>query len=110
MDGDRHPSDTSQHQVVKFRPRTSSRPPTPAVRGLGRYFRQPAADDLGELEADQPDDFRQRMAMNVVALVFTMVLTAAGIWLALKIADLRSTQDCVLMGRRDCAHVSSPAN
>jgi hypothetical protein len=33
---------------------------------------------------------------------------AAGIWLAMSIADLRKTQDCVLMGRPDCARISSP--
>ena len=35
-------------------------------------------------------------------------LTAVGIWLAVSIADLRKTQDCVLMGRRDCARIAVP--
>jgi len=26
----------------------------------------------------------------------------------MSIADLRRTQDCVLMGRRDCVHISTP--
>jgi len=26
----------------------------------------------------------------------------------MRIADLRKTQDCVLMGRRDCAHITAP--
>jgi len=26
----------------------------------------------------------------------------------MSIADLRKTQDCVLMGRRDCARISAP--
>ena len=43
---------------------------------------------------------------NVAALAFTVALTAIGIWLAVSIADLRKTQDCVLMGRRDCARIS----
>ena len=43
------------------------------------------------------------MLANMAAFAFTVALTAIGIWLAMSIADLRKTQDCVLMGRRDCA-------
>ena len=39
--------------------------------------------------------------------LITVALTAIGIWLAVSIADLRKTQDCVLMGRRDCARIST---
>ena len=74
-----------EHVVVKFRPRTSAHPPG---------------------HRDEPDDFRYRMLANVAALAFTVALTAIGIWLAMSIADLRKTQDCVLMGRRDCARIS----
>ena len=68
----------------------------------------PAANDLSRYERprDEGDDFRHRMLANVAALAFTVALTAIGIWLAVSIADLRKTQDCVLMGRRDCARIS----
>ena len=59
--------------------------------------------------ADEPDDFRHRMLANVAAFAFTVALTAIGIWLAMSIADLRRTQDCVLMGRRDCVRISDAA-
>jgi hypothetical protein len=96
-----------EHVVLKFRPRTSARPPgereeadpakaLPAVNDLSRY----------ERPRDEGDDFRHRMLANVAALAFTVALTAIGIWLAVSIADLRKTQDCVLMGRRDCARIS----
>ena len=67
------------------------------------------ADDLSRFERarDEPDDFRHRMLANLAAFAFTVALTAIGIWLAVSIADLRKTQDCVLMGRRDCANISS---
>ena len=67
------------------------------------------ANDLSRYERrrDEPDDFRHRMLANVAALAFTVALTAIGIWLAMSIADLRKTQDCVLMGRRDCARISA---
>jgi hypothetical protein len=96
-----------EHVVLKFRPRTSAHPP-------GRHEQPtppgalPAANDLScyEQPRDEPDDFRHRMLANVAALAFTIALTAIGIWLAMSIADLRRTQDCVLMGRRDCARIS----
>jgi len=96
-----------EHVVLKFRPRTSAHPPgrredpapahpLPAANALSRY----------ERPREEPDDFRHRMLANVAALAFTIALTAIGIWLAMSIADLRRTQDCVLMGRRDCARIS----
>ena len=108
-----------EHVVVKFRPRTSAHPPghrnEPGHRDepveqahSGATHSGPAAKDLSRYERppDEPDDFRPRMLANVAALAFTVALTAIGIWLAMSIADLRRTQDCVLMGRRDCARIS----
>jgi len=116
-----------EHVVLKFRPRPSAHPP------VGREESDPAktsntktsnlktpntktpdtsasaaANDLSRYERprDEGDDFRHRMLANVAALAFTVALTAIGIWLAVSIADLRKTQDCVLMGRRDCARIS----
>jgi len=66
--------------------------------------------DLSRYEQPRtgPDDFRHRMLANIAALAFTIALTAIGIWLAVSIADLRRTQDCVLMGRRDCVKITTP--
>ena len=96
-----------EHVVLKFRPRTSDHPPTRREQADPAKA-QPAASDLSRYERprDEPDDFRHRMLANVAALAFTVALTAIGIWLAVSIADLRKTQDCVLMGRRDCARIS----
>jgi hypothetical protein len=111
-----------EHVVLKFRPRTSAHPPsgreepdpakTPNTKALNTKTSNtnttPAANDLSRYERprDEGDDFRHRMLANVAALAFTVALTAIGIWLAVSIADLRKTQDCVLMGRRDCARIS----
>lgn len=101
-----------EHRVLKFRPRTMVRPPERGYPGEQRLGDDAKAEpgDLSRYEQarDEPDDFRQRMLANVAALAFTVALTAVGIWLAMSIADLRSTQDCVLMGRRDCARISTP--
>jgi hypothetical protein len=102
-----------EHRVLKFRPRTAVQPPGrrgysggPALKENERH----EPNDLSRYEQarDEPDDFRHRMLANIAALAFTVALTAVGIWLAMSIADLRKTQDCVLMGRHDCARISTP--
>jgi hypothetical protein len=80
-------------------------------RGQAQPQDHQAADDLSRYERvrdDERDDFRHRMLANIAAFAFTVALTAVGLWLAVSIADLRRTQDCVLEGRRDCARISSP--
>ena len=96
-----------EHRVLKFQPRTLAHPP--GRPGDQEHPRQ-EPNDLARYERDrnEPDDFRHRMLANVAAFAFTVALTAIGIWLAMSIADLRKTQDCVLMGRRDCARISTP--
>jgi hypothetical protein len=102
-----------EHRVLKFRPRTLAQPPgrrSEAGREASRDDVRPEANDLSRYERtrEEPDDFRHRMLANMAAFAFTVALTAIGIWLAISIADLRKTQDCVLMGRRDCARISAP--
>jgi hypothetical protein len=102
-----------EHRVLKFRPRTTSHPPLQRTRSItetSHRDERSEPNDLSRYERvrDEPDDFRHRMLANTAAFAFTVALTAIGIWLAMSIADLRKTQDCVLMGRRDCAQISSP--
>jgi len=105
-------SEDEEHRVLRFVPRTSATPPhhptTPASQIPQNAA--PAASDLSRYEQapDEPDDFRHRMLANMAAFAFTAVLVGLGIWLAVSIADLRKTQDCVLMGRRDCARIAAP--
>jgi hypothetical protein len=100
-----------EHRVLQFRPRNAAHAPRP--RDLGIHAPEqdgrPEPNDLSryERERDEPDDFRHRMLANIAALAFTVALTAVGIWLAMSIADLRKSQDCALMGRRDCARIST---
>jgi hypothetical protein len=102
-----------EHRVIQFRPRNPAQPP--AWRGNTAV--QPKHQDTApepldlsryEQPREEPDDFRHRMLANIAAFAFTVALTAIGIWLAISIADLRRTQDCVLMGRRDCVRISNP--
>jgi hypothetical protein len=102
-----------EHRVLQFRPRGSHHPTTRPTNLVARprqhHDSKPEPLDLSRYEhpREEPDDFRHRMLANIAAFAFTVALTAIGIWLAMSIADLRRTQDCVLMGRRDCVHIST---
>lgn len=89
-------------RVIKFTPRTRST--APAQHGALRpdIEAKGSAGPVNHPHSDQ-DEFRHRMLTNLAAFVFTAGLTAAGIWLAVSIAELRQTQDCVLAGHRNCA-------
>jgi hypothetical protein len=101
-----------EHRVVPFRPRSASQrraavgggPPVP-LHPRDQVAPEPLDLSRYELPRDEPDDFRHRILANIAAFAFTVALTAIGIWLAMSIADLRKTQDCVLTGRRDCARI-----
>ena len=103
-----------EHRVLQFRPRNPAL--TPGWRkDLSAQARPEEAreepNDLSRYERprDEPDDFHHRMLANIAAFAFTVALTAIAIWLAMSIADLRRTQDCVLMGRHDCVRISAPS-
>ncbi|WFU69537.1 MULTISPECIES: hypothetical protein [unclassified Bradyrhizobium] len=104
-------SSDDEHRVLQFRPRNSPSPTVHRGSGTVQPLRvTPEQLDLSRYEQPrtEPDDFRHRMLANIAALAFTVALTAIGIWLAVSIADLRRTQDCVLMGRRDCVKITTP--
>jgi hypothetical protein len=126
-------SSDGEHRVLQFRPRTQthvsgphsshvsgshvsgshvSGPPIPGqLRNLIDPIEQGGlAKDLSHYERDreEPDDYRHRMLANIAAFAFTVALISIGIWLAMSIANLRRTQDCVLMGLRDCVRISAP--
>ena len=107
-------SSDEEHRVLEFRPRASG----PRSRLSGQNLSGHAQpkhdwhepDDLAryERDRDEVDNFRHRMLANLAAFAFTVALTAVGLWLAMSIADLRRTQDCVLMGRHDCVRINVP--
>ncbi|QUS39399.1 hypothetical protein RPMA_11535 [Tardiphaga alba] len=98
-----------EHRVLRFVPRTSETLPQHPTAPESRTALNPAGDlSRYTASANEPDDFRHRMLANSAAVAFTALLVGAGIWLAITIADLRKTQDCVLMGRRDCARIATP--
>ncbi len=101
-----------EHRVLQFRPRSPAhprrlRPDSSAPPDRDETPPEPLDLSRYERPREEPDDFRHRMLANIAAFAFTVALTAIGIWLAMSIADLRKTQDCVLMGRRNCGHITT---
>jgi hypothetical protein len=96
--------DTSEHEsrILPFRRRGAL---------LTRDVRhRPLVPDLKKFEEtpEQPDDFKHRMLMNGLGLAVTALLVVCGIWIADVMAHMRKDQDCVLMGRPNCAHINVP--
>jgi hypothetical protein len=98
MSSDQKSSSGDDNRVVSFRrggAATRPRPATPTpVEDLAKYE-----------DHESPDDYRNRMIVNVAAFVFVVALVGAGLWLADTMARMRKDQDCVLSGRRGCSPV-----
>jgi hypothetical protein len=96
--------DTSEHegQILPFRPRgsllTRNVPRPPVVPDLTKFEETP----------EQPDDYKHRMLMNALGLAVTVLLVVGGVWIADVMAHMRKDQDCVLMGRKNCAQINIP--
>lgn len=105
------PESEEEHVVLQFRPRDRTGPAKhrpPANAADARLPDKTEGPSPPPTPHDQPDDFRHRMLSNAAAIAFTIALIAIGLWLAKNITDLRNIQDCVQMGLRGCAHISTP--
>jgi hypothetical protein len=96
--------DDEKGRVLPFRRHGQARPQVPPrapdespVEDIAKYAR-----------GEDGDNYRQRMINNSLAFAFCVLLVAIGVWLASSIAEMRRNQDCVLSGRRNCAHVTAP--
>lgn len=103
-----HPvASNDEHRVLRFRPRTLERAPRREAAGFGHIQNGPDGLARYARGTESAEEYRHRMLTNLAAAAFAVVLALIGIWLAMRLADLRETQDCVLMGRRDCAHINA---
>lgn len=94
-------------RILQFRSRADARVRFPSlVRSEGADGPSPISD-LSEFE-QTPDNYGQRMIANALAFAFTVALMVTGIWLADSMVEVRKKQDCALMGRHDCAQITSP--
>jgi hypothetical protein len=102
------PPNRETGHIVRFRPRGAGASGWrwPPQRQMSA---EPPVASLVKLQrAEGEDDYRHRMAMNVLALLVTTLLVIVGLWLALSIAEMVKNQDCFLQGRRNCEHIVVP--
>ena len=98
--------DEEKGRILLFRPRIP-RARNDNVR-RPRPLRSPV-DDLSKYERNRDDDhYRHRMVNNLLAFAVLSLIVYCGIWLANTMAQLRADQDCVLMGRTNCAPIKVP--
>jgi hypothetical protein len=72
-------------RVIQFRPRMGTLSRSRRGKAFIRNFEQDYSPvpDLAKYECQESDDeYRHRMIVNAVALVFTSLLIFAGVWLA----------------------------
>ena len=98
--------DEEKGHVVLFRPRV----PRARNDNLRRPDqRRSPVDDLSKYEQDRDsDNYRRRMVNNLLAFAVLSLIVYCGIWLANTMAQLRTDQDCALMGRSNCAPIKLP--
>lgn len=109
MGSDPKKGDEDRGQVLQFRPR--KQPPPAAVQAFSNLATDESpVRDVGHYNraGQEADDYGHRMKMNALAVVALLVLIAGGMWIVDTMAQIRRDQDCVLMGRRNCAGVSTP--
>ena len=108
MKSDEPPEPPEMGRVLRFEPRRkTARPndrlstplsgPSP-VESLEKYSR--AREDS--------EDYRYRMRANLAAIVLVGLLIWCGYWLFNTLAEMRKVQDCILMGRTNCAPINVP--
>lgn len=95
-----HPTSTSD-KVVNIRTRRPFHPASHHVEPPNEEFDKFAQND-------EPDDFKHRMVVNLIAFAFVAALVASALWLADSLATMRKDQDCVLSGKRGCTQVETP--
>lgn len=92
-------------QVLQFQLRRRA----PAARPRPNVGNPEPLDDLARYEQeDLHINYRQRMLMNVMAVMIVAALVGAGVWIADTIEDMQKAQDCVMQGRQNCAPIEMP--
>jgi hypothetical protein len=59
--------------------------------------------------SDPGESDRDRRATNIFLLVMFVVIAGSGIWLAKAMVDARKADECIALGRRNCAPIEVPA-
>jgi hypothetical protein len=101
-------------RILRFTPRLKRRKdsvPSPRDAARQNGLSGGVTDDLRRfIVRDDPDDYRHRMVLNGVVLGLVVTLVCGALWIGNTLIEVRKTQDCVLSGKRNCAHINVPPN
>jgi hypothetical protein len=101
----------ADHRVVPFRRPHGASAADLSWRARLRLVARSPVEDLAKYEqSPAQDDYRHRMKVNLAAFAVTVVLIVAGVWIAAKLAEIRTNQDCYLAGRRNCTPIKVQPN
>jgi hypothetical protein len=92
-------------RVLPFRPR--------AVRSrndklLREQARSPVPDLSRFHRLSDKEDYGHRMLMNALAFAVLSVMVFFGVWIADNMTQRTKVQDCILLGRTNCAPIPVP--
>jgi hypothetical protein len=92
-------------RVLPFRPR--------AVRSrndklLREHARSPVPDLSKFHRLPEDDDYQHRMLVNVLAFAALALIVFFGVWIADNMTQRANDQDCILLGRNNCAPIPVP--
>jgi hypothetical protein len=98
------PRGEERGRVLPFTPRaarsrndTRPREARSPVPDLSRFQRPP-----------EDEDYRHRMLMNALAFAVLSVMILFGVWIADNMSERAKGQDCILLGRTNCAPIPVP--
>ena len=101
------PTETQEMgRILRFEPRHGPRSRAPSAPPFGRSPVESV--DKYSRTPDDTEDYRHRMRTNAAAVLVVGLLIWCGYWLFNTLAELRKVQDCILMGRTNCAPISVP--
>jgi hypothetical protein len=59
-------------------------------------------------DADEPEERRHRLFVNLVAAAFLLALAIAVVWVVMALDAQRKLQNCLNSGRRNCEEIAQP--
>jgi len=84
-------------------------PPAGAAHGGGDDSARTRYNARAMTQPDDPQQHeRDRRATNIFLLVMFVVVAGGGIWLAKAMVDARRADECIALGRRNCAPIEVP--
>jgi hypothetical protein len=93
-------------RVLPFRPRAVR--PSRNDKLLREQARSPVPDLSRFHRLPEDDDYGHRMRINALAFAVLSVMVCFGVWIADNMTQRTKDQDCILLGRTNCAPIPVP--